>query len=228
MFCFFWIIQIQIHPAPQLAWHSAEHVRKLPRQENIGPVRVIIHHLSNQFGLSDFLLSFFLHLDLGPDPLVRIIDADLGKKLEKPNLEGDRRFSRDGLGDDDRRCARYKPPGEALGKAPDMGVFSGACAGDHDSIGSVVTAACWRLSRPHGRIGRRRDLFEAALACLEVVLVRRLPRGSSFSGFHYEIPRVTERIESIESGFESDLESNRLKSIISVCRDGQCRSRKQE
>lgn len=127
------------------------------------------------------LLCFLkLNLDFGPDPFVHVIDPDLCEKLEKANLEGNRSFPGDDLGNDDRRSAGDKPPCETLGEAPEVGVFPGFC--HENSIGGIARGC--RLSC-HGRIVRR-DCVEALAYLRIVVLVHRLPWRSSFqlSYFH--------------------------------------------
>ncbi len=105
---------------------------------------------------------FSLELDLGPDSFVHIINANLGEKLKKSNLKGQRGLPGDDLGNDNRRSARNKPPGKALGQTSQVRVLGAICG--HDPV------------RFHGRVGRRLEVGFRSLMSL--------PRHSSFSGFH--------------------------------------------
>jgi len=72
--------------------------------------------------LSNF--SVRLHLDLGPDAFVYIIDANLGEELKKANLKGNGGFSCDNLGNDNRCSAGDESPGQTLGQTSKMRVLA--------------------------------------------------------------------------------------------------------
>jgi len=55
---------------------------------------------------------------------MNVVYTYFGKEFDKPNLKGDRRFSRYDLGDDDRRSGRNKSPRETFGETANVRVFT--------------------------------------------------------------------------------------------------------